>query len=76
MARSNTTPIFPHKPNPDGSIDSICPDCFRTVGSSTEESELSTFEAAHICLGFGLARLLNPMESRAPRAGLCFTQEL
>ena len=60
MARSRTTLPFAHKPNPDGSIDSICPNCFRAVGSSTVESELSVLEKAHTCIGFELERVLYP----------------
>jgi len=63
MARSGTALLFPHRPNPDGGIDLICSTCFRIVASSTDESELSTLEEAHACLGFGLGPLLYPIEA-------------
>jgi len=40
---------FPHRMNKDGTIDSICPRCFATVGCSTWEADLDRLEAAHIC---------------------------
>lgn len=40
---------FPHRVNSDGTIDSICPHCFVTVGSSTSESNLERLEAEHLC---------------------------
>ena len=40
---------FPHRMNKDGTIDSVCPRCFATVGRSTWEAELDRMEAAHIC---------------------------
>jgi hypothetical protein len=40
---------YPHRTNPDGTIDSICPRCFMTIGTSFSESELEHIEAQHIC---------------------------
>ena len=40
---------FPHRTNYDGTIDSICPRCYITVGSSTRESDLKRMERAHVC---------------------------
>jgi hypothetical protein len=40
---------FPHRTNGDGSIDSICPQCFRTVGTSTYQADLDAIEASHVC---------------------------
>jgi hypothetical protein len=40
---------FPHRSNKDGSIDSICPHCFATIGTATWEAELEVMEAAHVC---------------------------
>ncbi len=40
---------FPHRMNKDGTIDSICPSCFSTVGRSTWEADLDRLEAAHVC---------------------------
>jgi hypothetical protein len=35
--------------NPDNSYDSICLRCFRTVGTSSKQSELAAFERNHVC---------------------------
>ena len=40
---------FPHRCNKDGTIDSICPRCFATIGTSTWEADLEKMEAAHMC---------------------------
>jgi hypothetical protein len=40
---------FPHKPNDDGTFDSICPLCFRTVARKAIESQLAELERKHIC---------------------------
>jgi hypothetical protein len=40
---------FPHRTNHNGTIDSICPRCYATVGTSTWESDLEHLEAAHVC---------------------------
>jgi hypothetical protein len=40
---------FPHRRNSDGTVDSICPRCFVTIGTSTCESDLPAIEAAHVC---------------------------
>ena len=40
---------FPHRMNKDGTIDSICPRCFVTLGRSTWEADLDRMEAAHLC---------------------------
>lgn len=40
---------FPHRMNKSGVMDSICPRCFATVGSSTWEADLDRMEAAHVC---------------------------
>lgn len=43
------SPEFPHRMNKNGTIDSICPLCFTTVGCSTWEADLDRIEAAHVC---------------------------
>jgi hypothetical protein len=48
---------WPHRLNPDGTYDSICPTCFQTVARSRNEAELSAAEDDHVCLG---APLLPP----------------
>jgi hypothetical protein len=40
---------FPHRGNKDGTIDSICPRCYMTVGTALNESELGEIEHSHIC---------------------------
>jgi hypothetical protein len=40
---------FPHRKNRDGSYDAICTECFQTVASVSEESDLAAFEDAHVC---------------------------
>ena len=40
---------FTHRKNADGTFDSICLSCFRTVGSANIESELTESERQHIC---------------------------
>jgi hypothetical protein len=40
---------FPHRTNGDGTTDSICPHCFRTIGISTYEADLDAIEASHVC---------------------------
>jgi hypothetical protein len=40
---------IPHRANRDGTIDSICPRCYATIGTSMWEAELERMEAAHVC---------------------------
>jgi hypothetical protein len=40
---------YPHRTNPDGTIDAICPRCYITIGTSIWESELEQMEAVHVC---------------------------
>ena len=49
------TQRFPHRANRDGTIDSICPRCFVTVGTSNWEPELERLESAHVCEPSGLS---------------------
>jgi len=44
----NPTP-YPHRLNAEGSYDSICRRCFRTVARAQAEAELQAYEAAHVC---------------------------
>ena len=41
--------IFPHRRNRDGSFDSICMTCFRTVATKYKETELNDAEKDHTC---------------------------
>jgi hypothetical protein len=40
---------FPHRTNPDGTIDSICLRCFATIGNAHSETRLEQMEADHLC---------------------------
>jgi hypothetical protein len=40
---------FAHRRNDDGSFDSICPRCFRTIAQSARESDLQIAEDGHVC---------------------------
>jgi len=42
-------PAFAHRTNRDGTIDSICRECFVTVATALWESELDQPEHAHVC---------------------------
>lgn len=53
-------PSFPHKRRLDGIYESICPICFKTVGSKANEDDLIEPEKAHACLGLDLGELLRP----------------
>ena len=46
-----TDTIFPHRHNPDGTFDSICPWCFLTVSAKRNETELAGDESNHVCYG-------------------------
>jgi hypothetical protein len=48
---------FPHRENPDGTWDSICIQCLRTVASSVRESDLAEGEDSHFCDPLDLERL-------------------
>jgi len=41
--------LFPHRENQDGTFDSICPKCFKTVASDRNEVKLRSKEKHHIC---------------------------
>jgi hypothetical protein len=45
-------PRFAHRPNKDGSFDSICLTCFATVASKRNEVELARQERVHVCNPF------------------------
>ena len=40
---------FPHRKNADGTVDSICPECYATIACVTNESELEIYERLHEC---------------------------
>ena len=41
---------FAKRRNPDGTMDSICLNCFRTVATCTDQLELIEFEKDHRCM--------------------------
>ena len=51
MAQASRT-AFPHRRNPNGSFDSICTQCFRTIATAPAEDELHAAESAHDCMGY------------------------
>jgi hypothetical protein len=57
MTRAART-TFPHRRNPDGTFDSICIQCFVTVGTAATEAELKETEITHDCKGFQLGELM------------------
>jgi len=48
---SSLTKRYAHRPNEDGTYDSICPTCSRTVAKGMSEAKLAEAETAHKCLG-------------------------
>ena len=40
---------FAYRKNADGTIDSICPICFRTVGTAPVKKLLNKWEQMHVC---------------------------
>jgi hypothetical protein len=46
---SRSAMYYPHKRNKDGSFNSICLVCFRTVASHMTEDELAQEEKKHVC---------------------------
>ena len=41
--------FYPHRPNKDGSYDSICLTCFVTVAFGKSEAELMNLDTHHVC---------------------------
>jgi len=46
---------FPHRVNRDGTFDSICRVCFRTIAHEIRERDLAGFESAHVCAPLDMA---------------------
>jgi hypothetical protein len=62
-------PLFVHRINADGSIDSFCRKCLITVASSPWEAELERAESKHGCDPLQLeyvAGILNPPPEKRP----------
>jgi hypothetical protein len=49
MSQAPADRRFAHRANADGSIDSICTRCFRTVATQRSEAELDRPERDHVC---------------------------
>jgi hypothetical protein len=43
---------FQHHKNTDGTRDSICPDCLRTIARVNEQADLDMIERTHDCVVF------------------------
>ena len=50
---------FPHRRNEDGSFDSICHRCFRTIGREKEEEKLRAAELKHVYEDLDLSFLVD-----------------
>ena len=48
------TNSFAHRHKLDGSYDSICKDCVRTIANSRDELDLDKPEQEHVCQGLNL----------------------
>lgn len=59
---------FSHRPNKDGTVDSICPYCFMTVASHAPELALQPLEDEHQCFGDFATRRKDLEERRASQA--------
>jgi hypothetical protein len=48
---------FPHRHNKDGTFDSICPRCYKTVANGQSEVNLAIAEMQHTCHPLELLQL-------------------
>ena len=55
MSSSKST--YTHRFNSDGTIDSICHTCFRTIGKVSHEADLEPIERGHQCDPLDLTRI-------------------
>lgn len=72
MPRTNVPapdrPAFAHRHNDNGTTDSICKRCCKTVASARFEHELEMREEKHLCRGFNLEdHMLNPSDNSVQR---------
>lgn len=51
---------FAHRHKQDGTYNSICKKCVKTIANEDREADLRKAEDAHICLGLKLAEVLRP----------------
>jgi len=59
---ADTVQGFRHRHNADGTYDSICIQCFRTLATGKTEAELIEPENDHVCKGFDLEHLFYSTE--------------
>jgi hypothetical protein len=64
---SPSEPEFVHRPNPDGTTDSVCRKCFVTVASAVWEADLDPVEQLHVCDAFRLKCLEEMARNRRSR---------
>jgi hypothetical protein len=48
--------FFRRRLNLDGTCDSICLNCFKTIATTSDEEELDTFNRQHVCDPFLVAK--------------------
>ena len=63
---------YPHRPNKDGSFDSICLTCFATIKTAQTEYELLEPEGKHVCIPSALSQRAfdrRVLEKITPRNG-------
>jgi hypothetical protein len=58
----SSRPDFPHRRKPNGTFDSLCTRCFRTVANADTEAELRAAESAHDCKGFNMGEVMHLTE--------------
>jgi hypothetical protein len=56
---------FVHRKNLDGTFDSICPQCFVTIATCRNETEMLLVERMHVCDVWALARFQNWKSEKA-----------
>jgi hypothetical protein len=55
---------YPHRKNRNGSYDSICMQCFATISSKKNETDLAEDEKKHVCAQSQLSKRGAPTLSR------------
>jgi hypothetical protein len=65
-------PQFLHRLNRDGTFDSICTRCIKTIASHYSEPPLTVFEQRHKCEG--LETRMSALLQRAPSTGASFAE--
>jgi hypothetical protein len=55
---------FAQRSHDDGSVDSICLQCYRTIAVTLRESDREALEASHVCTVMDLAALFHPDDRR------------